>query len=88
MYPVTRCIAFVILFITASTTCCNAQQKTPDADIESIRTAYKEINSKTLTKEHYTYEAAGCAEDGVVEYYLDKQQILKIKESGSGIGAF
>jgi len=64
-------------------TCIFAQQKTADADIETIRAAFKEINSKPFTKERYSYEAAGCAEDGVVEYYLDKQQIVKIKESGS-----
>lgn len=83
MYPVTRYIIFIALLITVPVTCLFAQQKTAEADIENIRTAYKEINSKSLTKEHYTYEGAGCAEDGVVDYYLDKQQIVKIKESGS-----
>lgn len=32
--------------------------------------------------ERYTYEIAGCVDDGSLEYYLDKQQIVKIKESG------
>ncbi|OQP57204.1 hypothetical protein A3860_11635 [Niastella vici] len=83
MYPLTRCIAFIALLITVPVTCLFAQQKAADADIEAIRSAYKEINSQSLTKEHYTNEAAGCAEDGVVDYFLDKQQIVKIKESGS-----
>ena len=84
MYPITRwCIVFVALLITVPATCIYAQQKAAEADIENIRTAFKEINSKPLIKEHYTYEAAGCADDGVVDYYLDKQQIVKIKESGS-----
>ena len=41
MYPLTRCIAFVALLITVPATCLFAQQKTSDADIEAIRTAYK-----------------------------------------------
>jgi len=83
MYPITRYIAFVVLFITVPATCIYAQQKAANADIDAIRSVFKEINSKTFKIERYTYEAAGCAEDGVVEYYLDKQQIVKIKESGS-----
>jgi len=83
MYPFTRCIVFVALLITVPVTSIFAQQKTTDAAIEEIRSVFKEINSKSLTKEHYTYEAPGCAEDGVVDYFLHKQQIVKVKESGS-----
>jgi hypothetical protein len=80
MYPLTGCIALLALLISFSGT---AQQKTPDAAIEEIRAAFKEINSnKTYKKETYTYEISGCVEDGSLEYYLDKQQIVKIKESG------
>jgi hypothetical protein len=59
-----------------------AQQKT-DAAIEEIRAAYKDINNKMLTKEQYHYKADGCVEDGLVEYSFNKQQIVKIMESGS-----
>src|SRR5690242_6385768 len=80
MYPMTSCITFLALLICFSGT---AQQKTSEAAVEAIRAAFKEINSnKTYKVEHYSYEAAGCADDGKVDYYLDKQQIVKIKESG------
>ncbi|OQP45123.1 hypothetical protein A4H97_32815 [Niastella yeongjuensis] len=60
-----------------------AQQKTTEAGVEEIRAAFKEINSnKTYKKETYTFDAPGCVEDGRMEYYLDKQQIVKIKETG------
>lgn len=83
MYPMTRALLVLALLINLASNI-NAQQKTPDAAIEEIRTAFKDINSnKTYKVEKYTYEAAGCADDGRLEYYLDKQQIVKIKESGS-----
>ncbi|MBO9202447.1 MULTISPECIES: hypothetical protein [Niastella] len=82
MYPMTRYV-IVALLIFVPGACIYAQQRTADAAIEEIRAAFKEINSKNLTKEHYTYTGDGCAEDGVVDYFLDKQQIVKIKESGS-----
>lgn len=83
MYPMTRPIAFLALLICLPGACIFARQKTPDAAIEEIRTAFKEINSnKTYKMERYTYEIAGCVEDGSLEYYLDKQQIVKIKETG------
>jgi len=83
MYPITRPVIFLALIICFPGACIYAQQKTPDAAIEEIRTAFKEINSnKTYKMERYTYEIAGCVDDGSLEYYLDKQQIVKIKESG------
>jgi len=78
----TKQLAFFALLLMPGA-CLFAQQKSPDAAIEEIRAAFKETNSKTLTKEHYSYESAGCAEDGVVDCFLDKQQVVKIKESGS-----
>ncbi len=83
MYPMFKLIAFFALLLTLPGDCIFAQQKTNEGAIEAIRIAFKETNSKSLTKEHYTYEAEGCVEDGVVDYFLDKQQIVKIKESGS-----
>jgi len=83
MYPITRPVIFLALIICFPGACIYAQQKTSDAAIEEIRTAFKEINSnKTYKLERYTYEIAGCVDDGSLEYYLDKQQIVKIKESG------
>ena len=78
----TRPIAIFALLISISSTCIYGQQKTPDAAIEEIRTAFKEINSNTYKTEHYDYEIAGCVENGFLDYYLDKQQIVKIKETG------
>ena len=83
MYPMTKRITFLALLICFSSTYLFAQQKAPDAAVEEIRTAFKEINSnKTYKQEHYTYEAAGCVDDGRLDYYLDKQQVVKIKETG------
>ncbi|QDW25624.1 hypothetical protein [Pedobacter sp. KBS0701] len=54
-----------------------------DQAILAIRQDVQKINSKPLKKEHYTYESAGCTEDGVVNYYFDGKAIVKIVESGS-----
>jgi hypothetical protein len=52
-------------------------------NIASIRDAVQETNGKNLKKQHYTYESAGCAEDGVVDYFFDNKEIVKIIESGA-----
>ncbi len=79
----TKPVAFLALLICLPGACLFALQKAPDAAIEEIRTAFKEINSiKTYKKEEYKYEIAGCVESGSLEYYLDKKQIVKIKETG------
>jgi len=54
-----------------------------DQAILSIREAVQNTNSKKLKKEHHTYEADGCVEEGVVDYYFDGKAIVKIVESGS-----
>ncbi|QXU44053.1 hypothetical protein [Pedobacter sp. D749] len=54
-----------------------------DQAILAIRQDVQKINSKRLKKEHYTYESAGCTEDGVVDYYFDEKGIVKIVESGA-----
>jgi hypothetical protein len=54
-----------------------------DNDISAIRGAVQSTNSKSLKKQHYTYESAGCAEDGVVDYFFDNKEIVKIMESGA-----
>lgn len=81
MLQLTRFIALLSLMIGEPCTFIFAQQKDPA--IEEIRTVYQKINSTTLMKETYHYEAEGCVEDGVVEYYFDKQQIVKLIESGA-----
>ena len=54
-----------------------------DQAILAIRQHVQKINSKKLKKEHYTYESAGCTEDGVVDYYFDEKAIVKVIESGA-----
>lgn len=51
--------------------------------IGAIQKEYNRIQSLPLRQEKYQYESAGCVEDGVVTYGLDKQTILKITESGA-----
>jgi hypothetical protein len=46
MYPMTKPVAFLALLICLPGACLFAQQKAPDAAIEEIRTAFKEINSR------------------------------------------
>lgn len=76
-------ITFLALLIGFSGTCLFAQQKTTEAAIEEIRAAFKEINSnKTYKTENHTYEISGCVDDGSLIYYFDKQQVVKIKETG------
>jgi hypothetical protein len=64
-----------------------AQKKEPKSSQQSATTANQmggqAINSKGLKKQHFTYESAGCAEDGVVDYYFDNKDIAKIVESGA-----
>lgn len=57
--------------------------QTGDQAILAIRQTVQTINSKSLKKEHYTYESGGCANDGVVDYYFDHNEIVKIMESGA-----
>ncbi|MCX2495984.1 hypothetical protein OQX63_20985 [Pedobacter sp. PF22-3] len=54
-----------------------------DQVILAIRKDVQKINSKKLKKEHYTYESAGCVEEGVVDYSFDEKTNVKIVESGS-----
>ncbi|TWV94013.1 hypothetical protein [Chitinophaga pinensis] len=67
----------------------SAQQKNPttttasQADINSIRSEFKRINGLTLRNEKFTYEAAACAEDGVVQYFFNGKEIVKIIETGA-----
>lgn len=53
------------------------------ADVSAIRQMYQNINLLKLQKQRFTYESAGCAEDGVVNYFFDNKTIVKITESGS-----
>jgi len=63
-----------------------AQQKANTAGEETINTIrgeFKRINALPLKKEQFQYESAGCAEEGKVQYFLDKKEIVKVIESGS-----
>jgi hypothetical protein len=53
-----------------------------DADILNIRQMFKSINALKLTKQRFTYESAGCVEEGVVNYFLNNKKIVKVTESG------
>jgi len=58
-------------------------QKANETDIAVIRAAFKKINSAALKQEQFKYEADGCVEDGVVQYFFQGKEIVKIAESGS-----
>lgn len=61
----------------------SSNKQMADQAILVIRKDVQKINSKKLKKEHYTYESAGCVEEGVVDYYFDEKALVKIVESGS-----
>jgi hypothetical protein len=63
----------------------NAQQKNSGTEesIASIRTEFKRINNAALTTEEFQYDSAGCVDEGVVTYFLENQEIVKIVESGA-----
>jgi hypothetical protein len=63
----------------------NAQQKNSGTEesIASIRTEFKRINALALTTEEFQYDSAGCVDGGVVTYFLENQEIVKIVESGA-----
>jgi hypothetical protein len=61
----------------------HAQQKSTETDIADIRTAFKKINALSLKQKQFRYESDGCVEDGIVQYYFQDNEIVKIIESGS-----
>ena len=61
-----------------------AQKPTANqADINAIRSEFKRINGLTLRNEKFSYEAAGCAEEGAVQYFFNGKEIIKIIETGA-----
>lgn len=54
-----------------------------EQEVTNIRNEFKRINALPLQKEQFTYEVAGCAEDGKVVCYFNKKELVKIAESGS-----
>lgn len=60
-----------------------AQSGSNEPDIAAIRQKYQTINSLKLPGKRYTYESSGCVEEGVVNYYLNNKEIVKITEAGA-----
>ncbi|RFZ84424.1 hypothetical protein DYU05_02035 [Mucilaginibacter terrenus] len=76
----TSALIIFILFIYGKTF---AQSAASSADISAIRQHYKAISELKLSARHFTYESPGCVEDGVVDFYFNGKEIVKIIESGS-----
>lgn len=89
MHLFTRYCLIILTCITLSNLNSIAQSKQASShsdvsqDVAAIRETYKRINALTLKKEQYTYEVAGCAEDGKVVCFLNNKTLVKIVESGS-----
>ena len=60
-----------------------AQSGANMADIGAIRQRYLALANLKLSSQRFTYESSGCVEDGVVIFYFDGKEIVKIAESGS-----
>lgn len=82
--------AFLLSFFLLLTTQLSAQstnktvlQSKDEPDILVIRQSFQRINALKLRMQRFTYESAGCAEEGIVKYYFHNKEIVKISESGS-----
>ncbi|CAM3744557.1 hypothetical protein MUGA111182_06700 [Mucilaginibacter galii] len=76
-------LIFLFLLTLSSSGELFAQKSAEASDVLAIRREYQKINAMPLTKKHYTYESSGCADGGVVDYFLNNRQIVKITESGA-----
>ena len=54
-----------------------------DADIAVIRKEYTSINTKPLKRKAFKFESSGCVEGGVITYFQNNNNILKIIYTGS-----
>lgn len=54
-----------------------------EQEVAAIRKAYQQINTLPIKHERFTYESPGCVEDGVVNYYIQGTNIVKVTESGA-----
>ncbi|SEW45827.1 hypothetical protein SAMN05428988_6145 [Chitinophaga sp. YR573] len=73
----------IILMIVLPVLNVRAQQKSIETDIAAIRAAFKKINTLSLKQQQFKYESDGRVEDGIVQYYFQDNEIVKIIESGS-----
>jgi hypothetical protein len=78
-----RIIIALLLMIILPALNVHAQQKSIETNIAAIRAAFKKINTLSLKQEQFRYESEGCTEDGIVQYYFQDNEIVKIIESGS-----
>lgn len=60
-----------------------AAQASPAQAIKEIRAEYARINALQLIKESFKWEANGCVDEGVINYFFSDGKILKIVETGS-----
>ena len=60
----------------------NADSIDIEKAVSEIRAEFQRINSVKLHTETFKWELDGCANDGVVNYFLDKGSIVKVVESG------
>jgi hypothetical protein len=76
-------LIFLFLLILSSSCELFAQTGAEASNVLAIRSEYQKINALPLTKQHFTYESSGCADGGVVDYFLNHKKIVKITESGA-----
>lgn len=55
----------------------------PEEIVLEIRAETKRINSLPLTNKTFKWEADACANDGIINYFLNHNQIVKVVEDGS-----
>lgn len=59
------------------------KQNNSEADVVSIRAIYTRTNTLPLKREAFRFESPGCIEDGLITYFRNNNNIVKITEAGS-----
>ncbi|RYY49556.1 MAG: hypothetical protein EOO06_06830 [Chitinophagaceae bacterium] len=55
---------------------------TNEDKVAAIRSAVQEINSKNLLVKNFNWSEPSCADVGTIAYYLDREEIVKVIETG------
>lgn len=55
---------------------------TNEGKVAAIRAAVQDINARTLLVKNFNWSEPSCADVGTIAYYLDKDEIVKVIETG------
>jgi hypothetical protein len=78
-----RILTIFLFVLTATLVSAQTKISSTEANIAAIRASYSKTNSLPLKRQTFNFEAAGCVEDGIINYFQYNNDVLKITESGS-----